>query len=94
MYEPQHLFDLQDSLGNGGSDPKSWLSGSDDHRNGSSPSMLQRTHSSLSNASASANVDRVLYNEIAEILPLIQTLIVSTRLYIYLFLASKRELFL
>lgn len=75
MYEPQHLFDLQDSLGNGGSDPKSWLSGSDDHRNGSSPSMLQRTHSSLSNASASANVDRVLYNEIAEILPLIQTLI-------------------
>lgn len=79
MYEPQHLFDLQDNLGNAGSDPKSWLSGADGshHLTGSSPSMLQRTHSSLSNASASAsaNVDHFLYKEFAEILPLIQSLI-------------------
>lgn len=79
MYEPQHLFDLQDNLGNAGTDPKSWLSGADGshHLTGSSPSMLQRTHSSLSNASASAsaNVDHFLYKEFAEILPLIQSLI-------------------
>lgn len=86
MYEPQHLFDLQDNLGNSGTDPKSWLSGADDNlHTASSPSMLQRSHSSLSNASASAsgNVDQLLYKEFAEILPLIQSLIVSSILAVY-----------
>lgn len=87
MYEPQHLFDLQDNLGNSGTDPKSWLSGADDDNlhTASSPSMLQRSHSSLSNASASAsgNVDQLLYKEFAEILPLIQSLIVSSILAVY-----------
>ncbi|KAK6925158.1 hypothetical protein RJ641_009484 [Dillenia turbinata] len=37
---------------------------------------LQRTHSSLSNASAiNSNVDRVLFNDLVEIVPLVQSLI-------------------
>ncbi|PSS08017.1 Spindle assembly abnormal protein [Actinidia chinensis var. chinensis] len=73
MYEPQHFVDLQDNAGYG--DPNSWLS-TEDH----SPSAanLRRTHSSLSNAIAAAtssNVDRVLFNDLVEIVPLVQSLI-------------------
>ncbi|XP_011086910.1 uncharacterized protein LOC105168503 isoform X2 [Sesamum indicum] len=70
MYEPQqqHLLDLQDNSGFG-SDPKSWLSGDD----------LSRTLSSLSaaaaTASATGNVDRVLFNDLVEMVPLVQSLI-------------------
>ncbi|GFQ06200.1 hypothetical protein PHJA_002764000 [Phtheirospermum japonicum] len=70
IYEPkhQHLLDLQDNSGFG-SDPKSWLSGDD----------LSRTLSSLSaaaaTASATGNVDRVLFNDLVEMVPLVQSLI-------------------
>ncbi|XAR51248.1 hypothetical protein NMG60_11005818 [Bertholletia excelsa] len=72
MYEPQHFVELQGSAGFG--DQKSWLSG-EDH----SPSAaLHRTQSSLSNATASGtsnNVDRVLFKDLVEIVPLVQSLI-------------------
>ncbi|KAL7114813.1 hypothetical protein ACP275_04G145100 [Erythranthe tilingii] len=73
MYEhqQQHLFDLQEKNGFG-SDPKSWLSGGGDDD-------LRRTLSSLSaaaaTASASGNVDRVLFNDLVEMVPLVQSLI-------------------
>ncbi|XP_057952387.1 protein MICROTUBULE BINDING PROTEIN 2C isoform X2 [Malania oleifera] len=76
MFEPQHLMDLQD---NGGfADSKSWLQG-DGH---SSPTH-SRTHSSLSGATSAAagtagNVDRVLFNDLVEIVPLVQSLIGSS----------------
>lgn len=68
MYEPQHFLDLQDNASYG--DPKSWLS-AEDH----SPS---RTQSSLSNAistATSGNVDPVLFNDLVQIVPLVQSLI-------------------
>ncbi|XP_057791783.1 protein MICROTUBULE BINDING PROTEIN 2C [Salvia miltiorrhiza] len=69
MYESQqHLVDLQDTSGFG-SDPKSWLSGDD----------LSRTLSSLSAAAATASatggVDPVLFNDLVEMVPLVQSLI-------------------
>ncbi|KAH6828266.1 hypothetical protein C2S53_014204 [Perilla frutescens var. hirtella] len=70
LYEAQqqHLLDLQDSSGFG-SDAKSWLSGDD----------LSRTLSSLTAAAATANaagtVDRVLFNDLVEMVPLVQSLI-------------------
>ncbi|XP_057480101.1 protein MICROTUBULE BINDING PROTEIN 2C-like [Actinidia eriantha] len=73
MYEPQHFVDLQDNAGYG--DPNSWLS-TEDHS--PSAAALRRTHSSLSNAIATAtsnNVDRVLFNDLVEIVPLVQSLI-------------------
>ncbi|XP_052179824.1 protein MICROTUBULE BINDING PROTEIN 2C isoform X2 [Diospyros lotus] len=70
MYEPQHFVDLQDNSGLG--DPKSWLSG-EDHP--TSPA-LRRTHSSLSTAAGSSgDVDRVLFNDLVEMVPLVQSLI-------------------
>ncbi|OMO72712.1 hypothetical protein COLO4_27496 [Corchorus olitorius] len=70
MFEPQH-FDLQDNSGFG--DPKSWLSGD----NGISDSPTHhRTQSSLANsAPGNGNVDRVLYNDLVEMIPLVQSLI-------------------
>ncbi|XP_073145296.1 protein MICROTUBULE BINDING PROTEIN 2C isoform X3 [Henckelia pumila] len=72
MYKPQqqqHLVDLQDTAGFGS---ESWLSGEDE-------SSLSRTFSSLSaaaaTASATGNVDRVLFNDLVEIVPLVQSLI-------------------
>ncbi|XP_047974523.1 protein MICROTUBULE BINDING PROTEIN 2C [Salvia hispanica] len=70
MYEsqPQHLLDLHDTTGFG-ADPKSWLSGDD----------LSRTFSSLSAAaaasSATGGVDPVLFNDLVEMVPLVQSLI-------------------
>ncbi|KAA8541080.1 hypothetical protein F0562_025043 [Nyssa sinensis] len=73
MYEPQHFVDLHDNAGFG--DPKSWLSG-EDH---SSSPALHRTQSSLSNATTTTgtagNVDRVLFKDLVEIVPLVQSLI-------------------
>ncbi|KAL2479097.1 movement protein binding protein 2C [Forsythia ovata] len=77
MYEPQHLVDLQDNNGFG-SDPKSWLSGGGGG-GGEDHSSLASTLSSLSaaaaTASAAGNVDRVLFNNLVEIVPLVQSLI-------------------
>ncbi|XP_016465993.1 protein MICROTUBULE BINDING PROTEIN 2C-like [Nicotiana tabacum] len=71
MYEAQQLLDLQDNNNGGfggGADSRSWLSGED-----RSPT-LRRTDSSLSN-SAAGNVDRMLFNDLVEIVPLVQSLI-------------------
>ncbi|PHT47603.1 hypothetical protein CQW23_11811 [Capsicum baccatum] len=71
MYEPQQLLDLQGNNGGfgGGAESKSWLSGED-----RSPT-LRRTNSSLSNSAAAGNVDRMLFNDLVEIVPLVQSLI-------------------
>ncbi|XP_022994253.1 protein MICROTUBULE BINDING PROTEIN 2C-like isoform X2 [Cucurbita maxima] len=78
MFEPQHFVDLQDN--DAFADNKSWLSG--DHNSSPTP-LLSR--SSLSNASistsattaggANGNVDRELYNNLVEMVPLVQSLI-------------------
>lgn len=79
MFEPQHFIDLQDNSGFG--DQKSWLSA--DHN--SSPTR-RLTQSSLADASiatsatsaatTNGNVDRVLFKNLVEIVPLVQSLIV------------------
>lgn len=71
MYEPQQLLDLQDNNGGfgAGADSRSWLSGDD-----RSPT-IRRTDSSLSN-SAAGTVDRTLFNDLVQIVPLVQSLIV------------------
>ncbi|KAH7528904.1 hypothetical protein FEM48_Zijuj05G0127300 [Ziziphus jujuba var. spinosa] len=75
MYEQQHFVDLQDN-GSGYGDPNSWLSG----ESNSSPTH-HRTQSSLSAVGAgagvatNANLDRVLFNDLVEIVPLVQSLI-------------------
>ncbi|KAJ0105348.1 hypothetical protein Patl1_18954 [Pistacia atlantica] len=66
MFEPQHFLDLQDNSTFG--DPKSWLIGDDN----SSPSQ-HRTHPSL--GTVNSNVDRVLFKDLVEIVPLVQSLI-------------------
>ncbi|KZV21708.1 hypothetical protein F511_02866 [Dorcoceras hygrometricum] len=67
----QHLVELQDTAGFG-SDNNSWMSG-EDH------AALSRTFSSLSaaaaTASATGNVDRLLFNDLVEMVPLVQSLI-------------------
>ncbi|XP_043715695.1 protein MICROTUBULE BINDING PROTEIN 2C isoform X2 [Telopea speciosissima] len=68
MFEQQHFVDLQEAGSFG--DPKSWLSGEDQ----SSP-LPQRTMSSLSNGNGNnGNVDRVLYKNLVEMVPLIESL--------------------
>ncbi|XP_044476250.1 protein MICROTUBULE BINDING PROTEIN 2C-like [Mangifera indica] len=67
MFEPQHFLDLQDNSTSFG-DPKSWLIGDDN----SSPSQ-HRTQPSL--GTANSNVDRVLFKDLVEIVPLVQSLI-------------------
>ncbi|KAL3529390.1 hypothetical protein ACH5RR_008712 [Cinchona calisaya] len=76
MLEPQHLVDLQDnhSTADGTTDPNSWLSGCV-HHTSSSPTFLHRTLSSLSNAASAGNLDPVLFNDLVEMVPLVQSLI-------------------
>ncbi|KAK2969722.1 hypothetical protein RJ640_004228 [Escallonia rubra] len=76
MYEPQHFVDLQDNAAGGfGGDPDSWLSGEDQPPSAS----IRRTLFSFSAAGggggAAGNVDRVLFNDLVEIVPLVQSLI-------------------
>lgn len=74
----QH-FDLEQdnaNLGFGGGEPTSWLSGED--LRPSSPSH-RRNLSAFSNSTATTaagNVDRLLFNDLVEIVPLVQSLIV------------------
>lgn len=81
MFEPQHLVDLQDNrsatAAGGTADPSSWLSGDGrlHHTASSSPSALHRALSSLSNASAAGSYDPVLFNDLVEMVPLVQSLI-------------------
>ncbi|KAL7598606.1 protein MICROTUBULE BINDING PROTEIN 2C [Lactuca sativa] len=73
----QH-FDLEQdnaNLGFGGGEPTSWLSGED--LRPSSPSH-RRNLSAFSNSTATTaagNVDRLLFNDLVEIVPLVQSLI-------------------
>lgn len=72
MFDQQHFLDSQESSSFG--DPKSWLSGEDN----SSPTHHLRTHSSLSattTGAAPGNVDRALFNDLVQIVPLVQSLI-------------------
>ncbi|PON82992.1 movement protein binding protein 2C [Trema orientale] len=69
MYEAQqHFVDLQDNatgFGDGDGDPNSWLSGDPIH-----PSL-----SGAAGGAAAGNVDRVLFKDLVEIVPLVQSLI-------------------
>ncbi|KAE8099777.1 hypothetical protein FH972_017731 [Carpinus fangiana] len=75
MYEAQRFVDSQENANFG--DPKSWLSG-EDHN--SSPTH-RLTQSSLANSTATApagpngSLDRVLFQDLVEIVPLVQSLI-------------------
>lgn len=74
MYEQQHFVDLKENT-SGFGDPNSWLSGE-----ANSPPTHHRTQSSLSTGAGgatNANLDRVLFNDLVEIVPLVQSLIVS-----------------
>jgi hypothetical protein len=71
MYEAQRFVDLQQNSSNFG-DPKSWLS--EDSNSKSSPTH-HPNHSQLA-SSAGGNVDRVLFNDLVEMVPLVQSLIV------------------
>ena len=107
MFEAQRLMDLQDNPNFG--DPKSWLSGDNDNNNininiNSSPTHLPTTHSSLVPTPTGSNVDRVLFKDLVEIVPLVQSLIVlslslSDSLYSCLFsenigIESQRNIFI
>ncbi|XP_010546218.1 PREDICTED: uncharacterized protein LOC104818357 isoform X2 [Tarenaya hassleriana] len=62
MFEPQHFVDLQGDSGFG--DASSWLSGDDD---------LRRPHqSSAAASSGNGNLDRRLFNDLVEMVPLIE----------------------
>ncbi|XWS37241.1 hypothetical protein CRYUN_Cryun19dG0026500 [Craigia yunnanensis] len=69
MFEPQHFVELQDNSGFG--ELKSWFS--EDNYNNSfqthHPTQPSLTHS------APSNVDRVLYKDLVEMIPLVQSLI-------------------
>ncbi|CAN6578032.1 unnamed protein product [Malus baccata var. baccata] len=71
MYDPQHFLESQENSCNFG-DPKSWLSGDAN----SSPTH-RSTQSSLAHSSTAtnSNLDRVLFKDLVEIVPLVQSLI-------------------
>ncbi|TYI72535.1 hypothetical protein E1A91_D07G068900v1 [Gossypium mustelinum] len=72
MFEPQRFVNLQENSNFG--DPKSWLSGDNGNiMNGNSSPTHLPTHSSLTYSNA--NLDRVLYNDLVEMIPLVQSLI-------------------
>ncbi|XWS60399.1 hypothetical protein CRYUN_Cryun07bG0033300 [Craigia yunnanensis] len=69
MFDSQHFVDLQDNSGFGS---ESWLSGDN---NNSSPTHHRTQSSFTQSAPSNANVDRVLYKDLVEMIPLIQSLI-------------------
>ncbi|XVE54655.1 hypothetical protein DITRI_Ditri03aG0099500 [Diplodiscus trichospermus] len=64
MFDAQHFLDLQNNSGFGES--KSWLS-----EDNNSPTH----HPTQSSVTHSSNVDRLLYNDLVEMIPLVQSLI-------------------
>ncbi|KAL9433384.1 hypothetical protein AB3S75_028253 [Citrus x aurantiifolia] len=71
MFEPQHFVDLQDNSAFGDS-KSSWLTGDGN----SSPTQRGAAQPSLGNSGATnSNVDRDLYKDLVEIVPLVQSLI-------------------
>lgn len=85
MYESQqHFVDLDDSAA-----ANSWLAAGQD-RSVDSP-LLRRTHdpfSATGAAAPSSNLDRNLFNDLVEIVPLVQSLIVSYYLFIVIIYLS------
>lgn len=82
MYDgQQHFVDLQENSSTYG-DPNSWLSGGDSIPN-SSPTHSQ-SHPSLGGPTHNPNLDRVLFKDLVEIVPLVQSLIVRA-LFNFLF---------
>ncbi|XP_054804483.1 protein MICROTUBULE BINDING PROTEIN 2C isoform X3 [Prosopis cineraria] len=74
MYEGQHFMDLQENSNFG--DPNSWLSADDN----SSFAQRQAQFSLANPATASGtngSLDRVLFNDLVEIVPLVQSLIIA-----------------
>lgn len=77
MFEPQHFVDLQDNSAFGDS-KSSWLTGDGN----SSPTQRGAAQPSLGNSGATnSNVDRDLYKDLVEIVPLVQSLIVCIFLF-------------
>ena len=80
MYEPQHFVDLQENATSFG-DPDSWLSGdsnlSPTHRR-NQPSLASAVAAAAAAGEANGNVDRALFNDLVQIVPLVQSLIVSS----------------
>ncbi len=81
MFEQQHFLDLHGNSDFG--DPKSWLAGDEN----SSPTHA-RAHSLLANSAsvnsaANGSLDRVLYNDLVEMIPLVQSLIVRIPLFLF-----------
>ncbi|KAB1212767.1 hypothetical protein CJ030_MR5G011867 [Morella rubra] len=75
MFEAQRFVDFQENPNFG--DPKMWLSGDDDN----SSQTGRRSESLLANSTTnttgpSGSLDRVLYKDLVEIVPLVQSLIV------------------
>ncbi|KAL5725757.1 hypothetical protein ACHQM5_008867 [Ranunculus cassubicifolius] len=62
MFEKQNFFDLHSDNDSTYGDPKSWLSGEDNNNSSS-----QQSHSS-------SNFDRVLYKNLIEVVPLVESL--------------------
>ncbi|KAL5540072.1 hypothetical protein UlMin_043953, partial [Ulmus minor] len=77
MYEPQHFVDLQEN-GTTFGDPDSWLSGdsnlSPTHRR-NQPSLASAVAAAAAAGEANGNVDRALFNDLVQIVPLVQSLI-------------------
>ncbi|KAB1200333.1 hypothetical protein CJ030_MR0G007606 [Morella rubra] len=79
MFEAQRFVDFQENPNFG--DPKSWLSGDDDNSSQSgrrSESLL--ANSTTNTTGPSGSLDRVLYKDLVEIVPLVQSLIVSEKM--------------
>lgn len=77
MFEPQHFVDLQDNSAFGDS-KSSWLTGDGN----SSPTQRGAAQPSLGYSGATnSNVDRDLYKDLVEIVPLVQSLIVCIFLF-------------
>ncbi|KAB2634598.1 hypothetical protein D8674_040862 [Pyrus ussuriensis x Pyrus communis] len=71
MYDPQHFLESQDNSRNFG-DPKSWLSGDVNSSPTHRPTQSSLAHSSTA---TNSNLDRVLFKDLVEIVPLVQSLI-------------------
>ncbi|KAF5184794.1 Microtubule binding protein 2c [Thalictrum thalictroides] len=72
MYEQQNFFDLQEN--ESFNDPKSWLSGAEEEEHLSSQSSQQPLSSYSNTNNGSSNFDRVLYKNLVEMVPLVQSL--------------------
>lgn len=97
MFEQQHFIDSQGNSTFGGRDSKSWLTGEDN----SSPSERREQPLLGNSGTVNGNVDRLLFNDLVEIVPLVQSLIVSGKWIIVIFLfevfkdefVKEREIF-